>query len=90
MQKDDEKVCFELTDMGEKIFIHINGRGRQIIELLFSALEKYQKAGILILEAVSMYVSRAETTKTSNLPISGNAKNQNDSESHCRRNIILY
>lgn len=74
MEKDEEKVCFELTDMGEKFFIHINGRGRQIIQLLLSALEKNQKARMLILVAVSMFVSRPETTKTSKLPVSGDAE----------------
>lgn len=71
MEKDEEKVCFELIDLGENALVHINGRGRQIIQLLLSALEKDQKARMLILVAVSMFVSRPETTKTSELPVSG-------------------
>lgn len=74
MQKDDEKVCFELIDLGENALVHINGRGRQIIQLLLSALEKDQKARMLILVTVSMFVSRPETTKTSKLPVSGDAE----------------
>lgn len=76
MQKDDEKVCFELIDLGENALVHINGRVRQIIQLLLSALEKDQKARMLILVAVSMFVSRPETTKTSELPVSGDAEKQ--------------
>lgn len=74
MQKDEEKVCFELIDLGDNTLVHINGRGRQIIQLLLSALEKDQKARMLILVAVSMFVSRPETTKTSKLPVSGDAE----------------
>lgn len=74
MKKDNEKVCFELIDLGDKALVHVNGRGRQIIQLLLSALEKDQKARMLILVAVSMFVSRPETTKTSKLPVSGDAE----------------
>lgn len=77
MEKDEEKVCFELTDMGENFFIHIKGRGRQIIQLLLSALEKDQKARMLILVAVSMFVSRPEISETLKLPASiGKAEKQ--------------
>lgn len=71
---DDEKVCFELIDLGDETLLHVHGRGRQIIQLLLSALEKDQKARMLILVAVSMFVSRPETTKTSELPVSGDAE----------------
>lgn len=77
MQKDDEKVCFELTDMGEKFFIHINGNGGQITDLLLSALEKDQKARMLILAAVSKFLSCSEISETLKLPASiGKAEKQ--------------
>lgn len=70
MEKDDEKVCFELTDLGDKALVHINGNGGQIIGLLLSALKKSQNARVLILAAVSKFLSCSEITETLKLPAS--------------------
>lgn len=74
MEKDEEKVCFELTDLGEKFSIHINGNGGQIIGLLLSALKNSKDARVLILTAVSKFLSCSEITETLKLPVSGDAK----------------
>lgn len=70
MEKDEEKVCFELTNMGEKILIHINGNGEQIIEILFYALKESKDARALILAAVSKFLAYSVMTKTLGLSAS--------------------
>lgn len=70
MQKDDEKVCFELIDLGENALVHINGNGGQIIDLLLSALKKSKDARVLILAAVSKFLSCSEISETLKLPAS--------------------